>query len=86
MENLIFRGRPDRRNACDQWSLVTDMDDELEFVVQERLSLDALQSGKPYLRLIRRMTVQEFMATVQPPAGKRRLQSFLDSRQTAPSE
>lgn len=80
MESLIFRGRPDRHNACDQWSLVSDADEPTEFVVQERLSLDALQSGKPYLRLIRRMTVQEFMSTEQPLAVKRRLRTILDSR------
>jgi hypothetical protein len=80
MESLIFRGRPDSHNACDQWTLVSDTDDPLEFVVQERLSLEALQSGKPYLRLIRRMTVREFMSTEQPSAVKRRLQALLDSR------
>jgi hypothetical protein len=37
METLIFRGRPDERNECDQWTLERHQDDEQEFVVQHRL-------------------------------------------------
>jgi hypothetical protein len=47
--------------------------------------LDAVLSGKPYLRLIRRMTVAEFLATDQPPAVKRKLQSILDERKVPES-
>ena len=79
METLIFRGRPDERNECDQWTLEQHAEDEQEFVVQEHVRLDALTSGKPYLRLIRRMTVPEFLSTDQPPAVKRRLQAVLDA-------
>jgi hypothetical protein len=35
METLIFRGRPDERNECDQWTLEQHTEDEQEFVVQE---------------------------------------------------
>jgi hypothetical protein len=80
METLIFRGRPDERNECDQWTLEQHTEDEQEFVVQEHVRLDALTSGKPHLRLIRRMTVTEFLSTAQPPAVKRRLQAVLDAR------
>jgi hypothetical protein len=68
MENLIFRGRPDERNECDQWTLVKDADDDHDYVVQEHVRLDAVLSGKPYLKLIRRMTVAEFW----PPSRRRR--------------
>ena len=47
MENLIFRSRPDERNACEQWTLVKDADDAQDYVVQEHVKLDALLSGKP---------------------------------------
>jgi hypothetical protein len=47
LENLIFRGGPDEHNACDQWTLVKDADDEQDYVVQEHVKLDALLSGKP---------------------------------------
>ena len=80
MENLIFRGRPDERNTCDQWTLVKDPDDDQDYVVQEHVRLDALLSGKPYLRLVRRMTIAEFLATDQPAAVKRKLQTILDER------
>jgi hypothetical protein len=80
LENLIFRGRPDERNACDQWTLVKDADDDQDYVVQEHVRLDALLTGKPYLRLVRRMTVAEFLATDQPAAVKRKLQAILDER------
>ena len=80
METLIFRGRPDERNECDQWTLEQHAEDEQEFVVQEHLRLEALMSGKPHLRLVRRMTVPEFLNTDQPPAVKRRLQASLDAR------
>jgi hypothetical protein len=83
MENLIFRARPNERNECDQWTLVDDPDDQQQYVVQERIVFDALRSGKPYLRLVRRMTVDEFLATNQPQAVKLKLQSILHARQGA---
>jgi hypothetical protein len=82
MEILIFRGRPDQRNECDQWTLEQHAEDGQEFVVQEHVRLDALMSGKPHLHLVRRMTVLEFLNTDQPPAVKRRLQALLDARGT----
>jgi hypothetical protein len=85
MDNIIFRERPDERNECDQWTLVKDPYDHEEYVVQEHVMLDAVLSGKPYLRLIRRMTVMEFLATDQPAAVKRKLQSILDERNAAGS-
>jgi len=83
MESIIFRERPNERNACDQWTLVRDPYDQKDYVVQEHVLLDDVLSGKPYLRLIRRMTVAEFLGTDQPAAVKRKLQSILDER-TAP--
>ncbi|HUC48237.1 MAG TPA: hypothetical protein VMA30_02560 [Xanthobacteraceae bacterium] len=83
MENLIFRGRPDDKNECDQWSLVRDPDDTGDFVVQEHVRLDEVLSGRPYLRLVKRMTVTEFLGTAQPAAVKRKLQSILDERNTS---
>jgi hypothetical protein len=80
MENVIFRGRPNERNECDQWTLVKAAHDREEYVVQEHVMLDDVLSGKPYLRLIRRMTVAEFLGTDQPAAVKRKLQSILDQR------
>jgi hypothetical protein len=80
METLIFRGRPDARNECDQWTLERHADDEQEFVVQEHVRLDALMSGKPHLRLVRRMTVREFLNTDQLSAVKHRLQALIDAR------
>jgi hypothetical protein len=80
LENLIFRSRPDERNECDQWTLVKDADDDQDYVVQEHIRLDALLTGKPYLRLVRRMTVAEFLATDQPAAVKRKLQTILYER------
>jgi hypothetical protein len=80
MENLIFRGRPNERNECDQWTLIEDPDDRQDYVVQEHVTLDAVLSGKPYLRLVKRMTVAEFLATDQPPAVKRKLQTILEAR------
>ena len=85
MENLIFRGRPNDRNECDQWTLIRDSDDPEEYVVQEHVAFDALRSGKPYLRLVRRMTVAEFLITDQPPAVKRKLQAVLEERNAARS-
>jgi hypothetical protein len=81
MENLIFRSRPNERNECDQWALVKDADDDQEYVVQEHIKFDELRSGKPYLRLVKRMTVQEFLSTDQPPAVKIKLQNVLAARQ-----
>ena len=63
METLIFRTRPDDRNACDQWTLVRDADDPEDFVIEEHVKLGLLMSGKPYIRLVRRMTVSEFLMT-----------------------
>ena len=83
MERLVFRGRPDENNECDQWSLVREADDADDYVVQEHARLDAVLGGKPYLRLIRRMTVAEFLSTDQPAAVKRKLLAVLESR-TAP--
>jgi hypothetical protein len=80
MESLIFRGRPDERNECDQWTPVKESDDPEEFVVQEHVRLDAVRSGKPYLRLVRRMTIREFLSTDQPQAVKLKLQAILDAR------
>jgi hypothetical protein len=70
MESLIFRTRPNDRNESDQWVVVRDSDDDADYVVQERLKLDTILSGQPYARLIRRMTVDEFLATDQPPVVK----------------
>ena len=80
MDTLIFRGRPNDRDECDQWTLVRDGDDQEDFVIQEHIKLDAVLSGKPYARLIRRMTVGEFLGTDQPPAVKIKLQNILDAR------
>jgi hypothetical protein len=85
METLIFRGRPDERNECDQWTLERHQDDEQEFVVQEHVKLDALMAGKPHLRLVRRMTVPEFLKTDQPPAVQRRLRALLDTHRAVAS-
>jgi hypothetical protein len=78
MDIVIFRGRPDVRNECDQWTLVRDAQDQEDFVIQEHVKLDAMLSGTPFARLIRRMTVAEFLGTDQPPAVKRRLQVILE--------
>jgi hypothetical protein len=86
METIVFRERPDERNECNQWTLVKDAYDQQDYVVQEHVMLDQVLSGKPYLRLIRRMTVTEFLATDQPPAVKRKLQSILDQRNTPRSQ
>jgi hypothetical protein len=80
MDTLIFRTRPDDRNECDQWTLVKDGDDPEDFIIQEHVVFGALLSGKPYARLIRRMTVAEFLATDQPAAVKRKLQLVLEER------
>jgi hypothetical protein len=85
MDNLIFRGRPNESNECDQWTLVKDADDQEEFVVQEHVKLGEVLSGKPYLRLVRRMTVGEFLATDQPAAVKGKLQALLDARKASQS-
>jgi hypothetical protein len=80
MDILIFRTRPNDRNECDQWTLVRDGDDLEDFIIQEHVVFGALLSGKPYARLIRRMTVAEFLATNQPGAVKRKLQAVLEER------
>jgi hypothetical protein len=82
MDTLIFRGRPNDRDECDQWTLVRDGEDQEDFVIQEHIKLGAILSGKPYARLIRRMTVEEFLGTDQPPAVKIKLQNILDARNT----
>ena len=48
--------------------------------MQEHVKLDEVLSGKPYLRLVKRMTVAEFLATDQPPAVKGKLQTILEER------
>ena len=83
MENLIFRGRPDERNECEQWSLVRDKGDTEDYVVQEHVKLDEVLSGRPYLRLIKRMTVSEFLGTDQPAAVKQKLCAYLAVRNGA---
>ena len=83
MENLIFRGRPDDKNECEQWSLVRETDDVEDYVVQEHVKLDEVLSDRPYLRLVKRMTVSEFLGTEQPAAVKRKLQSILDDKATS---
>lgn len=85
MENLIFRNRPDERNECQQWTLIADEADGQDYVVQEHVKFDALRSGAPYLRLVKRMTVAEFLATDQPAAVKIKLQSILAARSAAKS-
>ena len=85
MESIIFRERPDERNECDQWTLVKDSYDQKEYVVQEHVMLDAVLSGKPSMHLVRRMTVQEYLDTDQPPVVKRKLQSVLDERKAPKS-
>ena len=86
METIVFRERPDERNECNQWTLVKDVHDHQDYVVQEHVMLDQVLSGKPYVRLVRRMTVAEFLATDQPPAVKRKLQSILDERRAPRSD
>jgi hypothetical protein len=81
MENLIVRGRPDANNECDQWSLVKDPDDREDYVVQEHVKLGEVLSGRPYMRLVKRMTVAEFLGTEQPMAVKQKLLAILDQRQ-----
>ena len=78
MEKLIFRCRPDANNECDQWSLVKDPDDREDYVVQEHVKLGEVLSGRPYMRLVKRMTVTEFLGTEQPMAVKQKLLAMLD--------
>ncbi len=85
MESLIFRGRPDDKNECEQWSLVRHVDDTEDYVVQEHVKLDEVLSGRPYMRLVKRMTVTEFLATDQPAAVKQRLQAVLAAQPMPPS-
>ena len=85
MDTIVFRERPDERNECNQWTLVKDAYDHQDYVVQEHVLLDQVLSGKPYMHLVRRMTVAEFLATDQPPAVKRKLQSILDERRAPTS-
>jgi hypothetical protein len=70
METIVFRERPDERNECNQWTLVKDAYDQQDYVVQEHVMLDQVLSGKPYLRLIRRMTVTEFFGDRSATGGK----------------
>jgi hypothetical protein len=81
MENLIIRSRPDANNECDQWSLVKDSDDREDYVVQEHVKLGEVLSGRPYMRLVKRMTAAEFLGTEQPMAVKQKLLAMLDQRQ-----
>ena len=83
MENLVFRTCPDERNECEQWTLIADEADGQEYVVQEHVKLDALRSGAPYLRLVKRTTVAEFLGTDQPAAVKIKLQAILGVRSAA---
>jgi hypothetical protein len=83
MENLIFRGRPDDKNECEQWSLVRHVDDTEDYVMQEHVKLDEVLSGRPYTRLVRRMTVSEFLGIEQPAAVKQKLQAFLAGQNAA---
>ena len=83
MENLIFRGRPDANDECDQWSLVKDPDDREDYVVQEHVKLGEVLSGRPYMRLVKRMTVAEFLGTEQPIAVKQKLLAMLDQREAS---
>jgi hypothetical protein len=83
MENLIFRSRPNEDNECDQWSLVKDPDDHEDYVVQEHIKLDKVLSGKPYMRLVKRMTVEEFLGTAQPTSVKQKVLAILDQRTTS---
>ncbi|MGA9007755.1 MAG: hypothetical protein WB495_12935 [Xanthobacteraceae bacterium] len=83
MENLIFRGRPDANDECDQWSLVKDPDDREDYVVQEHVKLGEVLSGRPYMRLVKRMTVAEFLGTEQPMAVKQKLLARLDQRKAS---
>jgi hypothetical protein len=85
MESLIFRGRPDDKNECEQWSLVRHVDETEDYVVQEHVKLDEVLSGRPYMRLVKRMTVSEFLATDQPAAVKQRLQAVLAAQNATKS-
>jgi hypothetical protein len=86
MDTLIFRTRPNDRNECDQWTLVRDGDDQEDFVIQEHVVFGRLLSGQPYARLIRRMTVGEFLSTDQPLSVKQKLQAALAERTAAKTE
>jgi len=86
METIVFRERPDERNACNQWTLVKDPYDHQDYVVQEHVLLDRALSGRPYMHLVRRMTVAEFLATDQPAAVKAKLRSILDERRAPRSD
>jgi hypothetical protein len=83
MENLIFRGRPDDKNECEQWSLARHADDSEDYVVQEHVKLDEVLSGRPYMRLVKRMTVSEFLGTDQPAAVKQKLRAYLAVQKNA---
>ena len=83
MENLIFRGRPDANDECDQWSLVKDPDGREDYVVQEHVKLGEVLSGRPYMRLVKRMTVAEFLGAEQPIAVKQKLLAMLDRREAS---
>jgi hypothetical protein len=53
-----------------------------DYVVQEHVRLDEVLSGRPYMRLVKRMTVGEFLSTEQPAAVKRKLHSIVAERNT----
>ncbi|HEX4409347.1 MAG TPA: hypothetical protein VH206_11295 [Xanthobacteraceae bacterium] len=80
MDIVVFRTRPNERDGCDQWTLVRDDGDLEDFVIQEHVAFSALLSGQPYARLIRRMTVGEFLVTDQPTAVKRKIEAVIESR------
>ena len=61
-------------------ALVRGPDDQQDYVAQEHVKLDEVLSGKPYLRLVKRMTVAEFLETDQPAAVKGKLQTILEQR------
>ena len=47
-----------------------------DYVVQEHVKLDEVLSGRPYMRLVKRMTVSEFLGTDQPTAVKQGCKLF----------
>lgn len=60
-----------------------DLDDTEDYVVQEHVRLDEVLSGRPYMRLVKRMTVTEFLCTDQPATVRQTLQAFLAARAKA---
>ena len=60
-----------------------DPDDHEDYVVQEHVKLDEVVSGRPYMRLVKRMTVGEFLGTEQPAAVQHKLQTILYERKAS---